>query len=225
VTELLASEYLRAELKQRDALWEHNGDPVAPHAILTSGMHSDGYVNMSQAFSYPKTTTFLCEQMIERWSLHCQAHGGILTPPAWVLGSAYAGIAPATEIARQLTDLFGTEVRAGFTEKTGDNDQVLKRFKIKPGETILHVEDLNSTEGTIIKHRSAVMKATNNQATYLNVVLLGVNRSENTQLEDGTPLISLVDLKINQWPADNCPLCQGGSQAFKPKHNWDKLVR
>lgn len=31
--------------KERDALWLHDGNVRRPHALLTSGKHSDGFFN------------------------------------------------------------------------------------------------------------------------------------------------------------------------------------
>jgi len=35
----------RARFISQGAVWRHGGDPAAPHALLTSGMHSDGFLN------------------------------------------------------------------------------------------------------------------------------------------------------------------------------------
>ena len=42
---------------------------------------------------------------------------------------------------------------------------------------------------------------------------------------NGRTIIALIDQPMNNWEPNECPLCQGGSEAIRPKgkENWDRL--
>ena len=54
-------------------------------------------------------------------------------------------------------------------------------------------------------------------------ILVLVNRSGMTEL-DGRKIIALIDHKMPIWTPDECPLCQQGSEAVRPKAHWDQLT-
>ena len=44
---------LEEPLKGAGAYWRHNGDAQAPHAVLTSGLHSDFFFNSEKVMERP----------------------------------------------------------------------------------------------------------------------------------------------------------------------------
>src|SRR5947207_9998585 len=101
--------------KQRGAIWIHDGHPKRPHALLTSGLHSDGFVNCS-----------LIAQ--DAALLHQSVEDGLapkLTDNAdWVIGSALGAVTFAYAVALKL------KAKAGFTEKDAESMK-LARFEVK----------------------------------------------------------------------------------------------
>lgn len=189
-----------------DAIWTFNyeGDPKAPHALLTSGNHSDGFVDCLQLLKYPRATEIIVEQLVKQMGIDDGR-------AKWVFGSPMAGVTLAFAMARRL------RVIAGFTDKTAEG-KVQKRFKIKTSDGVLLVEELITTLKTTREQINAIGPAN-------CLPLLGVffNRSGETTLDD-IQITSVVDKKITNWTPEECPLCKNGSEAIKPKQNWERLV-
>ncbi|MDD5750019.1 MAG: phosphoribosyltransferase family protein [Patescibacteria group bacterium] len=194
-------------LKQMGALWIHDDNKRRPHALLSSGKHSNGFFNASLATSNPDVLHQLCKALLRQVDFSRQL-------PQMVVGSAMGAVTMAYEIARQLDG----KTEAGFTEKV-DQLMELKRFSIKRNHKVLVVEDVITTGGTTRKTIDAIERA---GGALLPFILTLVNRSDSGQL-DGYNIISLIQHHLPIWDADDCPLCRAGSKALRPKDNWDKL--
>src|SRR5947208_10083766 len=102
--------------KQRGAIWIHDSNPNRPHALLTSGLHSDGFVNCSLITQ----DAVLLQQIVD------ESLAPKLTDHAdWVIGSALGAVTFAYAMALKL------KATAGFSEKDADAMK-LARFEVKP---------------------------------------------------------------------------------------------
>ena len=45
------------------ALWVHDGNPLRPHALLSSGKHSDGFFNSELVMEDPSSFDEACEDL------------------------------------------------------------------------------------------------------------------------------------------------------------------
>jgi len=197
-------------LKSLGALWLHRGGK-APHALLTSGMHSNGYVNMTKVVERPDAAAEFCKALVGKLALK--------NPPDLVIGSAMGAIT----IAYQVASLFGGKTRAAYTEKE-DDGMALKRFEVARGEKALVVEDVMTSGGTTVKTIEALLKA---GVQALPVCGVLVNRSGSDKLSAGGrefKIASVVSLEIAAWDSAACPLCKSGSEALRPKQHWAKLT-
>ena len=198
------------EFVRAGAIWLHDGASGRPHALLTSGLHSDGYVNCTMVAQDPA--------LVRR----------ILTAPDglarhlpkdkvdWVVGSPMGAIT----LAYALAELLGA--RAGYTERDGEAMK-LARFELSPGSRVLVVEDVISTGGSTLKTIEAIETAAGGRAELLRFILCLVNRSGSPKL--GPYLVrALLEPAIHTWKAEQCPLCARGSQAVRPKANWRELT-
>ncbi len=193
-----------------DALWIHDGNPRRPHALLTSGNHSDGYFNGSFIIQRPAILSQACSDLI----LNCEKEYDFQLISR-VVGSAMGAVTMAYEVACQL------ESATAFTEPTPDErEMILKRFEIKEGEFVLVVEDVITTGGTTLKTISSLEKA---GAQILPVILVIFNRSGKKKLE-GRRIVALIDRALSVWPPEDCPLCGMGSEPVRPKANWQELT-
>jgi orotate phosphoribosyltransferase len=196
--------------EEQGAIWIHDGNPNRPHALLTSGLHSDGFVNCTFITQQPS----LLQQIV-------QAPDGLapLVPSQksdWVIGSAFGAITLAHSVALQIG------ARAGFTEKD-DEEMRLSRFDVMPTDRILVVEDTISTGGSTLKTIQAILKAGVLEKNVLPVIVCLVNRSGRTDLE-GKQIRALLTLQIHTWQSAECPLCKKGSTAIRPKSHWVELT-
>ncbi len=196
--------------QENDAIWVHDGVASRPHALLTSGLHSDGFVNCTLVTQHPNLLQFIV----------ASPEGLAVKIPNtrvdWVIGSAFGAVTLAYAVALKVG------ARTGFTEKDGDGMK-LSRFTIAPTEKVLVVEDTISTGGSTLKTIEALRQAGVPAENILPFILCLVNRSGSETLA-GRELLSLITLDIHTWQPDDCPLCAGGSTAVRPKSHWRELT-
>ena len=210
-------------LKLVGAYWFFNyqGDSTAPHALLTSGNHSNGFVDCLKLLKYPKPMRVIVEQLLYNISHHnipSMVRDDASDPKVhWVVGSPLAGITLAFTMAERLS--------AGgiFTEKDPKLGKVMRRFNFTVGDKVLMVEELTSTLSTA-EQQLAALRACDPTPEILEVFGVFFNRSGYTTLH-GWPIISVINQPIANWSPDECPLCQEGSEAIRPKgENWQRLT-
>jgi orotate phosphoribosyltransferase len=202
--------------RDKGALWISDGNPERPHALLTSGKHSNGFFNSVLVTDDPALLKRAVSALLTKVS-HTE------TAPDRVVGPAMGAITLAYEVASVL----GRGCLSGYAEKGADHNDVERKFmvfnktKIIPGEKILVVEDVLTTGGSVERLVEAVVRA---DGIILPYVLVLVNRSGLTEV-GGKKIISLIDEEMPIWEADECPLCKKSSTALRPREgdNWVKL--
>ncbi|MCY3023204.1 MAG: hypothetical protein NTW87_29860 [Planctomycetota bacterium] len=200
----------RKLFQDHGAIWLHDGRPSRPHALLTSGLHSDGFVNCTFVTQQP--------EVVKRILAEQDGLGTRLPREKvdWVVGSAFGAITLAYAVAAHIG------ARAAFTEKDG-NGMRLARFEIGPEEQVLVVEDTVSTGGSTLKTIEGLQQNGVAAADILPQIVCLVNRSGVDRLGE-RELRALIKLDIHVWPPAECPLCKGGSQALRPKTHWKELT-
>jgi orotate phosphoribosyltransferase len=182
------------------ALFEERGALLSGHFLLTSGLHSPRYLQCARVLMDPVLAERLCRALAHRLLPLCRG-----VAPSGVVAPALGGVIVAHEVARALSCL------ALFTERQ-DGAMTLRRgFSIEPGEPLLVVEDVITTGGSTREVLDAVA------ARGGRVLAAGslVDRSAGTaQLM--VPYASLLELAVETWAPEACPLCAQGSQPEKP---------
>lgn len=201
------------------ALWIHDGNPKRPHALLSRGSHSGGYFNSSLVMEDP----FLLSEAAHDLIVALIGRGVKPQEIDRVVGPAMGAITLAHDIARIITRDYG-RLRQGpcltaYAEK-GGSEMVFNRATILPGERVLVVEDVLTTGRSSALTMDAVTRA---GARVLPVRAVLVNRSDLAEL-GGSSVVALINRYMPIW-ADECPLCNRGSEALRPKgkENWAKL--
>lgn len=139
-----------------NAIWLHNGIPEAPHALLTSGKHSDGYIDCSQVLKYSNLRCFLATKLLHKAIPFIEKCGFSPEKIDYVVSSSMAAIPLGEAIANALNLIFI------YTEKDKCQKQKLKRFEIPDGAVVLQVEELITTLKTTREVREAVISKNNN---------------------------------------------------------------
>lgn len=201
--------------RRENAVWlfDYDGDPLAPHAQLTSGLCTDGYVNSDLVLCDPVVVTLLATFLIEK----LQRRNAVL-PVDWVVGSAYGAITFSFEVARQLN------VRHGFVKKDPwDPKRMVWDGTIFGGALVLRVEEIITTLRTAVDVQRAVEAANPESVRFLPDVATVIYRPVRAQggLID---VIALATREIPTWPRSECPLCRQGSPSLRPKQNWRELT-
>ena len=180
------------------------------HFLLKSGRHADRYIEKFQVLQWPERVTELCALLIER------VHGEVGHERIdVVVGPTTGGVILAYEVARQLG------VRGIFAEQMTSANGVTRRelrrgFRIDPSETVLLVDDVVTTGGSLTETLPVVEEA----GAQLLMTAVIVDRSgaftEVRSAATGrrfraTALWSL-ELPTYQPGAATCPGCAAGAE-------------
>jgi len=208
----------RQEFAKVGALFIHDGNPERPHALLTQGGHSDGFFNATMVIRDPRLLESAGNVLYEATVSELNTERDVADTPHWVIGSAMGAVTLAYQMAASQGCF------AGFTEPAEDErgkQMILKRFNVKPGSRVLVVEDVITTGGTTLKTIEALEEA---GAEVMPAVAVLCNRSGMKEL-GGRKIITLINRAMPTWEPENCPLCRLGSEAIRPKGNWDRLTK
>jgi orotate phosphoribosyltransferase len=206
--------------KKKGALWIHDGKPKRPHALLTSGKHSNGFFNSELVMEDSYLLDRACQDIVEL----IQVHGMDIVGIERVVGPAMGAITLAHDIARHISHEYGRSCLRAYAEKEMNGDgkrMVFKRTTIQPKELVLLVEDVLTTGESIELTAAAVTAALGYVLPYVAVL---VNRSGLKYVGD-KQIVALIDHPMPMWIPDECPLCKEGSAAIRPKskENWALL--
>lgn len=167
------------------------------HFLLTSGKHSNRYLQCARVFQYPNYAEELCNAL-------AQSFAGEKIDLC--VGPALGGVVMAYETARSL------DVRGLFTERDKDGTMALRRgFVIERGERILVLEDVVTTGGSV----KEVIELLRDMGAEIVGVGAIVDRSSG-QADFGVPFKSIIQLDVESYDPADCPLCQQGIPAEKP---------
>jgi len=211
----VAAQTLEDILRRRNAFWLHDGDRTKPHVVLTQGLCSNAYFNLSKVLSNPHLCQWLAELLTKELSLV-----GI-TEVDWVVGSAYAAITLSYEVAK----IFDAE--HGFVEKDCENPRrmVWHRFEIPNGSKVLQIEELISSGHTLLEVRRAVQEGNQNEVNFLPIVGTLIHRPTKLPVNyQGLTVIALWEKEFWVVPPEDCLLCQAGSVRYRPKNHWRELT-
>ncbi|MBI4061670.1 MAG: orotate phosphoribosyltransferase [Elusimicrobia bacterium] len=184
-----------------ERLFIDHGAFLTGHFLLSSGLHSDRYLQCALVLAHPGAA---------------EALGGALAAkcarkPDLVLSPAMGGLMIGHEVARALG------VRHYFTERA-DGIMVLRRgFALKPGEQVVVVEDVVTT-GKSTKEVFDVVRA---GGGVVSGALSIVDRSEGRSNLD-VPYASLWAVSAPAWRPEACPPCRAGAPLIKPGSRMEK---
>jgi orotate phosphoribosyltransferase len=179
-------------------IFHQSGALLEGHFLLTSGFHSDRYLQCALVLQHPKQAAALGAALAAR--LHA-----LVGPADLVIAPALGGILVAHEVARE------AGVRGIFAERQEGVLKLRRGFSIAPGEKAFVVEDVVTTGGSTRETMDVVTKAGG------IVIAAGslIDRSGG-RTDLGVPRAALAILDIPTYNPDECPLCKTGSQAIKP---------
>ena len=181
------------------------------HFKLSSDNHSQYYLQSAKVLEDPKTAKLLADAL----AVQINASGlQIDTVCAPALGGLIAGFALATALDK----------RSIFAERVNGEMQIRRGFEIKPGERVLVCEDIITTGGSALEAARAIEALGGEVVAFAALANRGfckrdgstLNRKESCSLPENQPLFALADFDFEMYAPDNCPLCQGGSEAIKP---------
>jgi orotate phosphoribosyltransferase len=183
------------------------------HFELSSGLHSDTYVQCALVLQYPNYAEQLGAALAAEFT-------GLVIEA--VVSPALGGVILGHEVARALGKSGQRRgVPALFVERDSSGTMCLRRgFSIEPGQRVLVVEDVWTTGGSTFEAIRVVEEAGG------LVVGAGalIDRSGAT-IEFPVTAEALVQLHISNYEPAICPLCRAGGAAIKPGSRFVRVAR
>jgi orotate phosphoribosyltransferase len=189
-------DYLLTEEKILDIL-KKAGVLLKGHFLLTSGKHSDTYLQCAKIFQDAKYSEQLCRELAQKFKDD---------KVDVVVGPAIGAIIMSYEVGRQLG------VRNFFTERDSEGKMTLRRnFEIKKGERVLVVEDVVTTGGSV---KEVLQLLESSGADIVGVGSI-VDRTGG-KIDFGYPYKSVLSVNVLAYEAEECPFCKKNISIIKP---------
>ena len=177
------------------SLFLETGALLKGHFLLSSGLHSDQYLQCALLLAHPGQASTIGQNLAALQS----------EKPDLVLSPAMGGLIIGQEVARALN------VRHYFTERDNGVMTLRRGFTLKPGEKVVIVEDVITTGKS---SREVIILAQGMGAVVMGA--LSIVRRGVTPADLGVPTSSLLELSIASVPASECALCKQGLPVVKP---------
>lgn len=181
------------------AEFEKAGALLKGHFILSSGRHSDTFLQKALVFQYPQRTAKLCKALAELISAKVKKRIDAIVSPA------VGGIIPGYETARHL------KLPAMFVERQDGVFQLRRNFHLDEAMNVVVVEDVVSTG---LSSRECIESIKKTGAKVLALAAL-IDRSGGEAKFD-VPFIPLARIKVASWDAGKLPKHLQGTPAVKP---------
>jgi len=165
------------------------------HFKLSSGNHSNYYLQSAKVLENPKTANLLAQQLAKQIKQSGIKIDTICSP---ALGGLIAGFALAQAL----------DCRYIFAERVDGAMTIRRGFEIKDNEQVLICEDIITT-GVVAFAALANRGFCHRQESDIKV-------QPNCKLPQNKPLFALADFTFEMYPPNECPLCKTGSKAIKP---------
>ena len=179
----LTDEEILSALERADAL-------KSGHFVLTSGRHSDRYIQCARILEDPRLTTDLARTAVDR--LPADLDVDIVAAPA--VGGLIIGFAVAQALG----------VKFIFSERQ-DGRMVFRRsFEVPEGAAVLVVEDVVTTGGSVAELVELIEVANGRVAGLVSLIDRGGDKAFDV------PYWPLVELEVESWDPASCTLCEAG---------------
>lgn len=181
------------------AEFEKAGALLKGHFILSSGRHSDTFLQKALVFQYPQRTAKLCKALAELIQTKVKKRVDAIVSPA------VGGIIPGYETARHL------KLPAMFVERQDGVFQLRRNFHLDDSMNVVVIEDVISTG---LSSRECIDAIRTTGAKVVALACL-IDRSAGDAKFD-VPFIPLARIKVASWEADKLPRHLKGTPAVKP---------
>lgn len=177
------------------SLLEEHGAMRTGHFLLSSGKHSDVFVQSAAILTHPGIAERLGHELGARFA---SAKSTV------VLGPAMGGVIIGHEIARKLN------IPMIYAEREDGKMTLRRGFGVSSDDRVLIAENTVTTGGS---QKEVIELARSLGAEVVGVGAV-VDRSGGVSF--GVPFEALLHITANAWEAEDCPLCRDGSAPESP---------
>lgn len=167
--------------------FEEAGAILHGHFVLSSGLHSNTYIQCAKIFENPSRAMNVCELLANK------IRKELIEPIDLMLSPAIGGIIVGYEIGRQLG------IRTIFCERINGKFELRRGFEIKQGEKILLIEDVITTGKSSLE----AVKCAEEKGGKVVAEASLIKRNSETKLP--FPIISLIELNIKNYSEEELP--------------------
>jgi orotate phosphoribosyltransferase len=185
-----------------ESLLESTGALLNGHFRLSSGLHSNAYVQCARLLEDPGNASEVGAALATR-----AASLGATRVVAPALGGVVIGFTVAQALGAPMV----------FTERK-DGEMTLRRgFALRGGENVLIVEDVVTT-GKSTRETQRVVEGLGGQVVGFASIM---NRSGVENPFD-LPYVFLMPMALETWDESSCPLCRDGIPLDAPGSRFSK---
>lgn len=166
------------------------------HFLLTSGRHSDKYMQCAKIFQNAKYSEPLCAELVKQYKDD---------NVELVIGPAIGAIQMSYEVGKQLG------VKNIFAERENGVMTLRRGFTIEKGQRVLIVEDVVTTGGSV-REVMALVKECGGEIVGVGSI---VDRTGG-KIDFGVPYRSAFSMDITSYEPEECPICKTGLPLVKP---------
>jgi orotate phosphoribosyltransferase len=179
------------------ALFRQTGALLDGHFVLRSGLHSRQFFQCALLLQHTDIAARVCGQLADRLrDLECDT----------VISPALGGIIVGQEVGRSLGK------RHIFAEKEGGGLVLRRGFVISPNERFVVAEDV-VTRGGRVQETIDIVRQHGGIVTGVGVI---VDRSGGRCPDFGCPFFSLIQMRVETFPAEKIPADLINVPAVKP---------
>jgi len=192
-------------------IYEKHGALLKGHFLLSSGKHSEYYLQSARVLEHPKVAETLAKELAKQI-----IDAGIKVDT--VCSPAIGGLLAGYELARALG------VRFIFTERVKGEMTLRRGFEVKNGEKVLICEDIITTGGSAMEAAREIEKRGGEVVAFAAIANRGIcnrvngniKRQKECKLPEDKPLFALADFDFQVYEPEECPMCKAGSTPIKP---------
>jgi len=181
------------------------------HFKLSSGNHSQFYLQSAKVLEDPKTAKLLANELAKQIKQSGIEFDAICSP---ALGGLIAGFTLATAL----------DVRFIFAERVDGQMSIRRGFEVQKDEKYIICEDIITTAGSALEASAQIEKNGGKVVAFAALANRGfcsrigsdIKTNKKCKLPQGTKLFALDDFIFEMYEPNNCPLCKDGSIAYKP---------
>ncbi len=192
---------MKADKKERIlSLFKEADALLQGHFRLTSGKHSEWYFEKIRLIEKPAVLDVIVSLLVDRIRAGKKEFDYVVSP-------AYGAIAIGFLAALKLGKRFA------FSQRVDEKMAFRPGWSgLEAGAQAIIVEDILTTGGSI----QEVVDSLKQRGVGIAGIYVLVDRTAGAVLIEGTPVGSLLGLKVDAYEAEVCPLCRAGMPVTRP---------